>query len=47
MVSVKGKPDAWVLERDKDSLYIYKIMNADADPDDAIVKKKIYQYKMK
>jgi hypothetical protein len=47
MVSVKGKPKAWILEKGKDILYIYKIINEDADPDEAIVKKKIYQYKMK
>lgn len=47
MVYIQGKPHAWVLEQDKDNVYIYKVVNEDADPDDAIVKKKIYQYKMK
>jgi len=47
LVYVQGRPHAWILEHSKDSLYIYKIINEDADPSDAIIKKKVFQFKMK
>ncbi len=47
MVYLHKTPHAWVLEQAKDSLYIYKMLNEDGDPDDAIIKKKIFQFKWK
>jgi hypothetical protein len=47
MAYIQGKPHAWILEHAKDSLFIYKIINEDADPDDAVIKKKIFQFKWK
>jgi hypothetical protein len=47
MAYVHGKPHAWILEQLKDSLYIYKVINEDADPDDTLIKKKIFRFKWK
>jgi hypothetical protein len=44
-LSIKGKPNSWVLEQVNDSLFIYKVINIESDPDDPIIKKKIYSYK--
>ena len=45
LVYLKGKPRAWVLEQSKDSLCLFKIINEDSGPDEAIIKKKIFQFK--
>jgi hypothetical protein len=45
LLSINGRSDSWILEQTKDSLFIYKVINIEADPDDPIIKEKIYEYK--